>query len=141
MPKIKVTPNRVVIHVGKWWRKYRKEPEEFDAFRIQDVGRPKKSERIAVKLENGKWVTYGWSFSKDQVRYNPDTKELFVFDGKAFDIIKKLKQQGELKGIKIYFKHRKYGLLTFDEKLLLDKKGIQGVLKRRLKKVRGIEIV
>ena len=56
MPKIKVTPNRVVIHVGKWWRKYRKEPEEFEAFRIQDVGRPKKSERIAVKLENGKWT-------------------------------------------------------------------------------------
>ena len=97
MPKIKETKNRIIIHVGDYWKKYRKRKETFK-FRIHDVGRKGKSERIAAYIK-GKWVTYAWSFSKDQVV--KVGRNLLVYDDKAYDILKKLKSSGELKGYKI----------------------------------------
>jgi hypothetical protein len=100
MPKIYATANRVRIHTGEWWRKYKKQPEQFKAFRIQDVGRPGYSQRIAVQLDDGRWVNYGWSFSKEQVELIAP-KTLLVKDQKALEILMKLKAEGELKGYKI----------------------------------------
>jgi len=98
MPKIYETRNRVRVHTGKWWKRYRKKPEQFRAFRVHDVGRKGFSQRIAVQLDDGTWVDYGWSFSKEQVEYDAKTKRLFVSDEKAYDILMDLKQNGELRG-------------------------------------------
>ena len=93
MPKVKETRNRIIIHVGDLWKKYHKHKNSF-IFRIHDVGRKGKSERIAVKYR-GRWRTYAWSFSKDQVV--KVGRNLLVYDDKAYDIIKKLKSSGDLK--------------------------------------------
>ena len=99
MPKIKLTKNRIVVHVGDLWKKYhRSKNKKAWTFRIQDVGRSKHSERIAVKYR-GKWRTYAWSFSKEQVKKKGRT--LIAKDPKAYEILKRLKKMGELKGYKI----------------------------------------
>jgi hypothetical protein len=107
MPKIYETINRVRIHTGPYWRKYKQIPELFEDWRVHDVGRKGKSQRLAVKVR-GKWVNYGWSFDKSQVKFNPRTKTLTVYDRKAYEILMSLKAKGELKGYKIIkrFKRR-----------------------------------
>jgi len=99
LPKIKVTKNRIRIHVGNWWKKYKRNPDLFEEFRIHDVGREQKSERVSAKVKGKGWITYAWDFDKSQVE--KVGKTLIVKDQKALEIIQKLKQQGELKGYKI----------------------------------------
>jgi len=101
MPRIYETANRVRIHVGNYWKLYDEHPELFEEFRVHDVGRKGMSQRISAKIKDIGWVTYGWSFSKDQVRYDHDKKILYVFDKNALDIINKLKAQGEIKRVKL----------------------------------------
>jgi len=48
------------------------------------------------------WHTYGWSFSNQQVKKN--NRKLMVYDRKAFEILAKMKEKGELKGYTVVLK-------------------------------------
>ena len=96
MPKVKVTKNRVVVHVGDLWKKYKQGAKM--EFRVHDVGRRGKSERIAVKYR-GRWYDYAWSFDKEQVKVKG--KKLVCYDPKAYEILAYLKKSGDLKGWKV----------------------------------------
>ena len=63
-----------------------------------DVGREKHSELVLCRYR-GKWRPYAWTFSKAQVRKKGRT--LIVYDRKALEILKSLKESGELRGYKI----------------------------------------
>jgi len=105
MPKVKETANRVVVHVGDLWKKYHRASSKIKKrwqFRIKDVGRVKHSELILCKPPNDEWQAYAWSFSKKQVKKGK--RKLIVSDAKAFEILQKLKEEGDLKGWKIVFK-------------------------------------
>ena len=94
MPKIKETKNRIIIHVGNLYKQY--SPSKNWTFRIQDVGKPKLAERIAVKRRN-KWQTYAWSFSNSQIK--KVKKTLYIYDKKAYEILQKI--HSDLKGYRI----------------------------------------
>jgi len=99
MPKVKTTRNRIVIHIGDLYRRYHRSKHRKPwVFRVHDVGRSGHSERIAVKY-HGRWRTYAWSFSKQQVKKTGRT--LIVYDDKAYEILSRLKRNGELRGYKI----------------------------------------
>jgi hypothetical protein len=100
MPKIYETDSRVRVHIGNLYRIYDKNPELFKEFRFHDVGREGYTYRMSVKYK-GKWITYAWDFSKEQVSWNSKTKTLTVKDRKAYEILKGLKDKGELKGIRL----------------------------------------
>ena len=105
MPKVKETANRVVVHVGNLWKRYHRASPKVRkrwTFRIKDVGRVKHSELILCKPPNGEWQTYGWSFSKKQVKKGK--RKLIVSDVKAFEILQRLKEAGELRGWKLVFR-------------------------------------
>jgi hypothetical protein len=53
-----------------------------------------------------RWITYAWDFDKIQVEYRPKTKTFIVYDRKAYEILKKLKEQGELKGYRLIKRFR-----------------------------------
>jgi hypothetical protein len=99
MPKIYSTDNRVRVHIGNLYREYDRNPKAF-TFRIHDVGRKGYTYRVSAKYK-GRWVTYAWDFSKEQVSWNPKAKTLTVMDRKAYEILKGLKDKGELKGIRL----------------------------------------
>ena len=98
MPKIKETTNRTIVHTGNWWKRYQSaRTKSLWQFRIKDVGRLKHSELILCKPPNSaSWHTYAWSFSNQQVKKN--NRKLIVSDKKAFEILMKMKEKGELKG-------------------------------------------
>jgi len=105
MPKVKETANRTVVHVGDLWRRYHRaslKTRRRWKFRIKDVGRLRHSELILCKPPNGKWQTYAWSFSKGQVKKGK--RKLLIYDAKAFEILQKLKESGDLRGWKLAFK-------------------------------------
>ena len=106
MPKVVVTPNRVRVHLDHYWQFYEKYPHWFKDFRKHDVGRQGHTYRISVKFRN-RWITYAWEFDrKSQVDFNPKTKTFFIFDKKAYSILRGLKLQGELKGYKLLKRYR-----------------------------------
>ena len=100
MPKVKQTINRVIVHAGNWWKRYHRASQKIKAlwqFRIKDVGRLKHSELILCKPpHSATWHTYAWSFSNQQVK--KANRKLIVSDRKAFEILAKMKEKGELKG-------------------------------------------
>jgi len=104
MPKIKQTANRVIVHAGNWWKRYQSaRTKSLWQFRIKDVGRLKHSELILCKPPNSaSWHTYAWSFSNQQVKKN--NRKLIVYDKKAFEILAKMKEKGELKGYAVVLK-------------------------------------
>jgi len=105
MPKVKETPNRIVVHVGEWWKRYHRASPKVRKrwkFRIKDVGRTKHSELILCKPPNKDWKMYAWSFSKRQVKKGK--RSLLVYDAKAFEILQGLKKSGELKRWKLAFR-------------------------------------
>ena len=106
MPKIKQTANRVIVHAGDWWKRYHRASQKTKSlwqFRIKDVGRLKHSELILCKPPNSaSWHTYAWSFSNQQVKKN--NRKLIVYDKKAFEILAKMKEKGELKGYAVVLK-------------------------------------
>jgi len=104
MPKIKETTNRVIVHTGNWWKRYQSaRTKSLWQFRIKDVGRLKHSELILCKPPNSaSWHTYAWSFSNQQVKKN--NRKLIVYDKKAFEILAKMKEKGELKGYAVVLK-------------------------------------
>lgn len=102
MPTISESKNRIIVHVGDTWKKYEKQPELFE-FRVHDIGRPGKTQRLATKYR-GKWQTYAWSFTKDQVK--KIKKRLFVYDTKALKLLIGLKREGELKGYSVVDKRK-----------------------------------
>ena len=106
MPKIKQTSNRVIVHVGKFWQRYHsasRNTKPLWQFRIKDVGRASHSELILCKPpRSASWHTYAWSFSNQQVKRA--NRKLVVYDRKAFEILKRLKDKGELKGYSMVFK-------------------------------------
>ncbi|MHC1577167.1 MAG: hypothetical protein ACXQT6_00510 [Candidatus Methanospirareceae archaeon] len=63
-----------------------------------DVGREKHSELVLCRYR-GEWRPYAWTFSKKQVRKKGRT--LVVYDRKALEILRRLKEQGELRGYKL----------------------------------------
>jgi len=106
MPKIKETANRVIVHTGNWWQRYHRASQKTKSlwqFRIKDVGRLKHSELILCKPpHSASWHTYGWSFSNQQVK--KANRKLIVSDRKAFEILAKMKEKGELKGYAVVLK-------------------------------------
>jgi len=105
MPKVKESPNRVIVHVGDLWKKYHRASPKVRKrwqFRIKDVGRVKHSELILCKPPNKDWQVYAWSFSKKQVKKGK--RSLLVYDAKAFEILQGLKESGELRGWKLVFR-------------------------------------
>ena len=106
MPKIKETANRVIVHTGNWWQRYHRASQKTKSlwqFRIKDVGQLKHSELILCCPPDGKeWHTYGCSFSTKQVR--KVGRKLIVYDRKAFEILAKMKEKGELKGYTVVLK-------------------------------------
>ena len=106
MPKVVVTPNRVRVHIGNYYKLYDKHPEMFKEFKRHDVGRNGYTYRVAC-LINGEWRTYAWEFAKHvQVDFNRKSKTFIVYDRKAYNILKQLKEQGELKGYRLLKKFR-----------------------------------
>jgi len=106
MPKVVVTPNRVRVHVDHYWKLYDKHPEWFKEFRRHDVGRDGYTYRVSA-LYRGRWITYAWEFDRNrQVEFKPKTKTFFVFDRKAYMILKNLKERGELKGYRVFRRYR-----------------------------------
>jgi len=109
MPKIKQTANRVIVHTGNWWQRYHRASQKTKSlwqFRIKDVGRLKHSELILCKPpHSASWHTYGWSFSNQQVKKKKkNNHKLIVYDRKAFEILAKMKEKGELKGYAVVLK-------------------------------------
>jgi len=104
MPKVKQTANRIVVHTGNWWKCYQSaRTKSLWKFRIKDVGRLKHSELILCKPpHSASWHTYAWSFSNQQVKKNK--RKLMIYDRKAFDILMKMKEKGELKGYAVVLK-------------------------------------
>ena len=104
MPKVKQTANRVIVHTGNWWKRYQSaRTKSLWEFRIKDVGRLKHSELILCKPpHSASWHTYAWSFSNQQVKKN--NRKLIVSDRKAFEILMKMKEKGELKGYTVVLK-------------------------------------
>jgi len=86
------------VHAGNWWQRYQSaKTKALWQFRIKDVGRTKHSELILCKPPNSaSWHTYAWSFSNQQVK--KVNRKLIVYDKKAFEILMKMKEKGELKG-------------------------------------------
>ena len=98
-PKISETKNRIVVHIAKIWQTYdTKYGRENFKFRVHSVGRKGYTNRIAVKYHN-KWHTYAWSFLKSQVSKSGRT--LICKDKKAYDILSKMKEGGDLRGYKV----------------------------------------
>ena len=97
MPKVKETQNQIAVHVGDVWEKYEKRPEQFE-FRTHDIGKKNFTLRVAVKYRD-KWQTYAYSFTKGQIKLIGRT--LICKDKNAYDILSKMKEEGDLKGYKV----------------------------------------
>lgn len=106
---IEETDNRIRIDYKEWWKLYRDEPELFLAHRRHPIGRPKYSYRLAAKIKDTGWVTYGWEFDRRrQADYAPGPRggpgTLRVWDPKAWDIIQKhLATELEADGVKVLY--------------------------------------
>jgi len=101
MPKVEETKNRIIVRVGDTWKKGHANWK----FRYHDVGRSKNTLRLSSKSPRGRWMTYAWSFTKEQVM--KIGRSLLVYDQKAFDILKRMKINGDLKGYRIVNKIRR----------------------------------
>ena len=96
MPKIKESKERILIHVADIWK--RKYIAGWN-FRWHDVGKKGRTLRMACQIPNKGWQTYAWSFLKSQVSKSGRT--LICKDKNAYDILKKMKDGGDLKGYKV----------------------------------------
>ena len=105
MPKITSSKNRIIIHVGVSWKRVDREKYGYD-WRTHDVGRGGFTQRIVVRRRigniAGNWQTYAWSFTKDQITVSGRT--LLCKDKNAYDILSRMKREGDLKGYKVEFR-------------------------------------
>ena len=102
MPKVKETYERILVHVGDLWKRNTmiglNMPKSWN-FRWHDVGKKGGTMRMACQIPNKGWHTYAWSFLKSQV--TKSGRILICKDKNAYDILKKMKDEGDLKGYRV----------------------------------------